>query len=726
MPSSFWGAFGEFCILNVFVFASALHLSLAFLKYRPSSWGKLLLSIFIFASLQIFLSQIFLGIWGILSFFPLFSLNGVIFGSVFTFFGRKVLYSTKFPPKPEYNAALFFLLFSPFFSIFLFRFFTALFELPLEYDSVAYHLPFVVEWFQTHSIMSIYYSAFAGPIGYYPSNFELTSLWMLLPFGKDYFINLVNFPLYFVSGFGIFLISRNLKISTEISLLAAAIFLYIPEVLWQMGTPMVDLYLVTVLISAFYFLQEFAMSRNFSDLTLFGFSLGLLIGTKYLGLPYGFFPGVLALLFLIFFFWKRKRNVVWGMGILFFTIVLGGGFWYFRNVLDVGNPLFPLEVKIFGNTLFEGYHGITEKLLNSSMLSSIQSPEDLRNMTGVLRERIGTASLLFASIPILLLFVFLKTVFTARRGSSEKKLDILISLLLFGGFLYYFYFYIRAPYTDTLFDGNVRFSFPFLAIASIGVSFVISRLKILAPILTFLVFLSIFSNILLIAIQNSAEGTLIRGANFLDISFITEQKNLFLLFLITIFFLSLGYFFLMKTGSGKKYIFFAFASVIFSIIFAVLLLENVLPLQEKYAPHFFEKWLKPEATGRSFRVAFATRWLDVHAPYATIAYTGFNFHYYLFGRNLQRKVDYININDCAQCRYKDFKDDVLSIRQNPNYSAWLSNLRQYQKEYLVIALSIFPNLKNWEFEWVKEHPEIFEEVYNDADEVYIYRVKNVQ
>src|SRR3989344_4892512 len=106
---------------------------------------------------------------------------------------------------------------------------------------------------------------------------------------------------------------------------------------------------------------------------------------------------------------------------------------------------------------------------------------------------------------------------------------------------------------------------------------------------------------------------------------------------------------------------------------------------------------------------------------ANVAYAGFHFQYPLVGRSLDRQVDYVNINDCQDCRYEDFRNSPNSIRSNPDYDSWLYNLKKKGERYLVIHKTLTPGLRMYELEWTELHRESFDLVFEKAD-LLIYRI----
>ena len=86
-----------------------------------------------------------------------------------------------------------------------------------------------------------------------------------------------------------------------------------------------------------------AMGRDprTAHLLLFGISAGLLIGTKSIGLVYAPVPG---LLFLMQLRGRGGARAVADMASAALCALCAGGFWYLRNWLATGSPVFPLHV----------------------------------------------------------------------------------------------------------------------------------------------------------------------------------------------------------------------------------------------------------------------------------------------------------------------------------------------------------------------------------------------
>ncbi|NQV78368.1 MAG: hypothetical protein HQ490_08455, partial [Lutibacter sp.] len=372
--------------------------------------------------------------------------------------------------KTNSNLLLGVAIFAPIIVLMFIKFFIALFQIPLEFDSLVYHLPIVTEWLQTGSIMNIYYNAFAGPLAYYPSNFDLFYLWSMLPINNDFFINLINFPLFLLLTLTIYCISINFGISKKVSLFISAFPLYMPVFLQQAGTIFVDIYFILTFSLSIYFLQEVAKNTvEKSNSIMFGLALGLFMGTKYLGLPYGIIP--LAIFILIHLFRKNKSYYALASGL--FSVFLTGSFFYIRNWINSGNPIFPVEINLFGHTLFQGYPNISDKIYGSSLLSNISEISVIKEFASAFWTMTDLPGFLVL-ISVIISFIFISISLVKKRIS---KPDLIIATLLLVGSIGYLLFYIKSPYSYSDLIYNVRYAMPFLILGSLNIGFLVTKIK---------------------------------------------------------------------------------------------------------------------------------------------------------------------------------------------------------------------------------------------------------
>lgn len=723
LADSFTPTFLGFVALNMVVLANAALISLCLLKFKVESWGKFILSAFLLFILQIFLSQIILGVFSVLTYTNIWIINLLFFASTILLLGKRVYKKTTFPPPPRINLSWFLILFSLSLALFLIRYFYALFQIPLEYDTIAYHLPFVVEWYKSGSLLPLYYNAFAGPLAYYPSNFELLELWAFLPFGNDLFINFINFFLYPILIISAYCTLRNFNIGSKISWIGVIFLVSMPTFAHFLGFSHVDLFFTVTFIVAIYFLQEFFQTKHLADLILAATSMGLFVGTKYLGIPYSF-PLYLAAIILILKSLPKKgkiARVFAALGGLAGFSLLGGGFWYIRNWINSGNPIFPTEVSLGSYKIFDGYYGLTERIFKFSLSYNIHDLSRLKEFLAGFFVKVGVQTWLipvFAVLAVIFIFKWIN-----KKNDSKEANDLLTVLILLASTIFYFYFYWKAPYTYDNLIPNVRYAVIFLVSATLLVAFLVNKIKILRPFIFSLLPIVILYNLLFLIIHPRGDVAVMEGDKIpLDFGFIHNNFkyfSLYVFFLLSFIALVYGAIRLLNSRR-KKMLIMVLGTFLVVMISANSLFSISAEKREELKDFFYNKYYTIEPL-QSLTIIRVADWFDHNFPNAKIAYTGFNFHYHLFGRNLQREVDYININECSGCRYVDFKDSPGSIRRDPDFNNWIKNLKAKDKQYLVTAPNVIGGVKSWEFEWAKENPNKFKLIFQAGD-VYVYKI----
>lgn len=692
----------NFILINLALILSSLSLYLHLSKSTQKVHKVLIATFTLFIS-KILLIIFFLGILEILSYTnaSLFAYAISIITILFTYkraLKRKIKFDKKLP------VSIILLFFLPLAALLLLRAFNAFLQIPLEYDSLAYHLPFVAEWLNTGSLHEIYYSAFASPIGYYPANYELLDLWITLPFKNDFFINLLNFPLFVILTITIYAILINFKVPKDISIATSAIPLYMPIFLRQAGLPLVDVFFTLTFALSIYFLQLLYIRKRERTLhaLLFGLSLGLFMGTKYLGLVYATIP---LFLFTILALKNKPRIAPFVAGTV--GTFLTGSFFYIRNWIDSGNPIFPVELKILGTKIFDGYLGINEKITSTSLLENVVDDATFTEFWENFFFMTGWESRLIAIATVaLLILLFIK----------KTRNDKIIAATLFITAIAYFYLYFRSPYSYRDLTPNIRYAMMFLTIATISTGFFVSRLKFLKY-YYFMALGIIFLHSLIYLSLYPPDHLLHNDKMIIDIELLEEYKYEFFIYLTSFLTFSTVFSLLRKKYTGV-----VVALLLFSFCTSVYFLNFAYKERPRLADYFYQNWYEQDRVLLYLMDSFT--WLEENTEATKIAYTGFNFHYPLFAKNLSNEVDYININDCRNCRYLDFKDSPESIRRDPDFNSWLFNLHSAEKQYIFIAPDRIEGVEIYEETWVKNNPKYFKQVYAN-EVVQIYSIKTI-
>ncbi len=714
-----------FWIATTLVIGSSCMITLWLWKFRMESWLKFLLTASTLTYALIIGGGTLLGMLHLFYYPAVLLMHAGVFGGLLWYLYPKLKeHWHEIVPEdvfPKIDWMLYGTLFAPLLLIVFTRFFNATFQVPIEYDNLAYHLPFVVEWLQNGHLWEVYYSAYAGPLGYYPANYGLVDAWLMMPFGNDLLVNLVNLPVVILFPFVMYGVARRMHVSHKPALLIIALFMMLPVTLRQVGTPLVDLFFSMSFLLGVYFLLSYIQENKWYDMLLSGLALGLFMGTKYLGLVYTIPLAILGAAILVFRLMKKRRVMWQGIGVFWGGIMATGGFWYLRNLFNSGNPVFPTEVSVLGLPIFGGYQGITDNLVETSLAQNIPVNRSYGYFFDGIFQMVGAP--LFLIIVGMTILLFLILIYLGKSYLAEKKkerIQNLDHLILYGSLaillLVYFVGYWVSPYSFKDLIPNVRYAFMFLLFGLMAIGIVISRLKLLQPvfyvagsiaILYNFVFLILFPPL---AIQANEKLVL----DFYQLEQYAPYAFFFGVFLYGILLL----FYLAKHINLHKGMVYVIGSLYLSTaLLGTLYFGETREDRELLRTPLYSQWYAK--TVEWLYLLNAAEWINANANEAKLAYTGFNMHYPFFGRNLEREVDYININDCQGCRYVDYRESKESILRDPDYSHWKENLAAGEKEYIVIADRFH---QSQEHQWIRTYPEAFQRVFRDGY-VYVYKIK---
>lgn len=214
-----------------------------------------------------------------------------------------------------------------------------------NFDSVWYHLPFSADLFQTGSTLSFYEPETVFTNWFYPQNSELVHAVGMALTGRDFFSVLVNMGWLALALLAAWCVGRPYA-RPHLTLLAASILLAAHTiVVREPGTAKNDIVAISLLLSALAILIN--RGADTSDtrgrlgpgwaMAAAGLAAGLAVGTKVTALA----PVALmtfAVLVSAHHGTRLRSAAVW-----FGSGLIGGGFWYLRNLFATGNPIPQVE-----------------------------------------------------------------------------------------------------------------------------------------------------------------------------------------------------------------------------------------------------------------------------------------------------------------------------------------------------------------------------------------------
>jgi hypothetical protein len=220
-----------------------------------------------------------------------------------------------------------------------------------NFDSLWYHLPFAADMVQSHSVTGMHYVDTVFTNWFYPQNSELLHGVGMLLTGRDTLSLFINYGWLVVAFLGAWCVGRPYG-KGHLSVIAAAIALECHIlVVREPGAAKNDLMAAALLLAAIAILVNAWAARRSAGseegergslpvgwpIAAAGLAVGLAAGTKVTALAMAAALSVAVLVLAPS--GRRWAAARWW----FVPALLGGGFWYLRNLVVAGNPLPALE-----------------------------------------------------------------------------------------------------------------------------------------------------------------------------------------------------------------------------------------------------------------------------------------------------------------------------------------------------------------------------------------------
>ncbi len=617
---------------------------------------------------QIVFIELILGLSGALY------LKNVILLSLAFFLGAYLLTKNREFYLPPQNFGLYFkkllsnklfsLIFSVAASFVIVKTLVNLLNPPFGWDSLNYHFTFPVEWLK-HGNLNTPITIFDDPSPtYYPINGSLFYLWLLIPFRSVFLADLGQLPFFIIAVISAYSIAQKIGLNKSNSFYSALLFALIPNFFKQLQIAYVDVMVGALFLVCVNYLLVLKKNFNLKNVLIYSISLGLLIGTKTTALSFSI---LLIIPFLVMLFNHHKKA---SLGFVLVSCVLAlGGFSYFRNFIQTGNPLYPLDFSLFNLHIFKG---VMDKTIYSSHFSS--SDYSLGKM--LFHEGLG-AQALFLIIPGI--FLVLPVEFFKKR----RELNFNLALFFLLPLLMYFVYRYTIPLA------NLRYLYAMMGIGVILGFYLLELLKVKRWVINILVILCIFSSLPSLAKRQELTASII---------------------LTVVSFIILVNFKKIRIFGNKKFL---------PVAVIVLMFGIFLWAQGFYEANEFSRYYKmvkysgfwPEATK-------AWDWLNINSAGNNIAYTGRAVPFPLYGSGMKNNVYYVSVNRTQPAKLHYFNNSKYAYgpgfesllktieqennyRGNADYNVWLGNLLKANTDYLFVyslqqtKSTIFPLEDNW-------------------------------
>jgi hypothetical protein len=338
-------------------------------------------------------------------------------------------------------------------------------------DPTSFHLPGIGRWIQDGTMWKIDQFVPLLAQGNYPNNGDVVLLSTILPWHNDFLVRSPSVFFLATTVVAAFAVARELRAPHAASLIAAAAVVSLPVVGFvTIPRALPDAIMWTTFACGVLFALRHARTNRRSDLVLAGVALGIAAGTKWYGVSS--VPVVVAIWLVARAVAARTaaggdvrlldRGVVRDGALVGGLAFLGMLPWLARNLAESGNPVFPLNVKPFGVTIFSAPRDVIRDEVGFSIADYAGQPDVLGKVAIKIVEGLGGA-------PVLCAIGLVLAVVLARPGGRAPDPRVLV-LAAAAAVLAVLYTLTPATAlglrdTPSLAHANTRYAIPALMLA---------------------------------------------------------------------------------------------------------------------------------------------------------------------------------------------------------------------------------------------------------------------
>lgn len=219
-----------------------------------------------------------------------------------------------------------------------------LLRLPSDFDSLMYHMPLIDSWLQAGSL----YAPDCGSWFLAAGN-EALGLWIVGPLSGDFLIGLNNLPIVVLWGAALYEICRQLRLRGSWPHVVTLASLVVHTLWHESDDASNDLPVAAYFLGGCCYALRYLETEHRRDLWLCGVCAGLLAGIKYFALGYAVV--LVAGLMFCLLITRGVRASLRVLGTLALVGAVFGGYWYVRNWILGGSPVYPMGVSASSESL---------------------------------------------------------------------------------------------------------------------------------------------------------------------------------------------------------------------------------------------------------------------------------------------------------------------------------------------------------------------------------------
>ncbi len=614
-------------------------------------------------------------------------------------------------------------------------------------DGPIYHLYFAARWWKAGRLVLV-----AAPFGenaatYFPANGDLWFTWLLASWGGDRLARIGQAPFLALAGLAAYGCARSLGSGRSAGVIATCWFVSSTPLFIYSFEPNVDaIFVAGYMLATYFFLRGARDEGDTAAICLGALAAGGALGTKAVGLV--FVPPLLLLALVEVL--RRKSpptiKIVRASAIVLLPLVTAG-YWYVRNLLLTGNPVYPLEVRVLGHTLWPGWYGPEAMRLSIYHIPLADWRALGDTLLAVLDPRLA---------PVWVAGLCMGGVLGRAKIAENRRAIILLSLLAAFNILLY---WVCIPYRT-----QQRFMLQALGLAVAPLAMLLDR----APWLRLLAAVLLAFHLLTPQTWPyvAREGAAVRdGAIPWDLSPLIPNAVAAPLPLLSRLETALASQESRRSVVGLA----ALLAVLGAAVLSTWAWHVVWRRPQGHRRHLvvallasvmflFVGWIDFWLGGFDRRFEFYPPFPDFYAGWVhlearsgpkgcRVAYAGTNLPYYLLGDRLRNEVRYVNVDEHRDWLMHDYHRQACLRgegtwpnprpgwdRRRRDYQAWIKNLEAEGIQLLVVT-RVNPgegphNVADFEGfpierGWADSHPERFEPLYGQVEQDPWFRLYRV-
>lgn len=218
-----------------------------------------------------------------------------------------------------------------------------------DFDGNSYHLTFIGYMIQNHNFFDVH-TSLSWLVGY-PKGGEFIQAWTVLISHNDALVDLTQLPFLGLGIYALYEVAKKIGAKKSEAGFAALLFVFLPIVLNQLKTSYVDVMLASLFFAGLAMVIQ--SRKKILDYLIIGIILSLIIAVKSTGFLFVF---ILMSLLLIQLYGQYRTGFKKYLKPLLLTgtPLWFGLYWYVKNYIIYGSPLYPFGYKIAGMQIFPG------------------------------------------------------------------------------------------------------------------------------------------------------------------------------------------------------------------------------------------------------------------------------------------------------------------------------------------------------------------------------------